>query len=260
MKKTITLILVLLLPVLVCGQGKIYTKKTRLSAYVSKTTKVVLPGNTVMDALLLEEIPHLWTLTPYEFCTEEEYDRLREQPGYYFLRFVRVSGEEQTPGLLYLDLSQGGNADRESLDAAFDIIQIPFASSEEKMLTPLEAALVPAMIDIVQQYVIEASSSAVAATAGLSWYHRKPALGNDGILTVSAEAGTAALMLEEGREDAAVAVIVGPREKDRKARYYHMVIGAGNHKLSSCNVVKGGSEFSASELRLFSSFSDGTGD
>lgn len=261
MKRKLIIFVLLLLPFAVAsGQGKIYTKKTRMASYAEKTTKVVLPGNTVLDAVLMKEIQFLWNITPYEFCSEEEYDNLRNRPEYYFLRVVRISRDDNFQGLLHLALSQGGNSNKESLDAAFDIISIPFAASDEKMLSPLELAVIPAMIDIVQQYVKDAASSVVAATAGLDWYSRNPALRNNGVKLVCQDAVKSVEMLENYCENAAVAFILGPEEYDSKATYYHMVIGTDNHKLYSCHSVKGGAGFSGTELKMFSKVSDGSCD
>ena len=53
MKKICLLLLCLvLLPSICLGQAKIYTKKVRLSDFPTKTTKIVLTGNDLLDSPL----------------------------------------------------------------------------------------------------------------------------------------------------------------------------------------------------------------
>ena len=151
--KRISLIFVLaLLPLLCFGQGKVYTKSKRLSDFSSHTTKVVLSGNQTLDAALREAVYSRWRLSPYEFCTE--YDE-SDASSYYLRCEAGSSRSGFDTGVAYLALSKGGDRkNRESLDAGFDVISIPFVP--ERSSAGREYLYTPALIGVLQMYVEDA--------------------------------------------------------------------------------------------------------
>ena len=66
------LILVSALPA--SGQGKIYTRKMRLADFPTKTTKIVLEGNSFLELTLREEIAVHWRISPFDFCDRKNTD------------------------------------------------------------------------------------------------------------------------------------------------------------------------------------------
>lgn len=253
MKNRILLIAILvLLPALCWGQGKFYTRKMRLEGYFNKTTKVVLPGKVVLDSELQTAVTSQWRATPYEFCTEEEYENLKGRSQYFFLRVVEKSRNQDTPGIYYLSMSKGGPDNQYELESAFDVIDFPFAASGQAMFSPLELAILPALLDIAQQYLADASQSVKVADAALKSYGSKPELRKYGVTKVVTDEEEAVSMLANFAPQAAVALIVGPKDADPSAVYYHMVIGTDNHKLYSVAARKGESEFTSAELKMFS--------
>ena len=118
------LILVSALPAF--GQGKIYTRKLRLADFPTNTTKVVLEGNSFLELTLREEIAVHWRISPFEFCDQEEYARLRSSSDYYFLTLI------QEEGLAYLTLAKGGReGEKDQLKQAFEVIRMPMASIDD---------------------------------------------------------------------------------------------------------------------------------
>ena len=55
------------------AQAKFTTRKEKLSDLMYKTTKVVLTGNELLDESFKEEVIRRWRITPYEFCTFDEF-------------------------------------------------------------------------------------------------------------------------------------------------------------------------------------------
>lgn len=249
MRKILLTLVFVLLPAICFGQGRVYTKKARLADYASQKTRIVLTGNTVIDGILQREVPALWRINPYEFCTEKEYEQSKGKSGYYFLRVVSKSEREDIPGVVCLYLQKGGSTNKESKNAAIDIVQVPVAS-DPRFISALEIACFPAFIDIVQQYVVEAAASSFVAAAGLSAYPPRPALDKYEVKRIVADPEKAVGMLENYEVQGAVAVIVGPLEQNKDAVYYHMVIGTDNHRLYSYNSWKGASDFTASERKM----------
>ena len=92
MKKTIILIISIILPLMASAQAQINTKKVKISDFTQKVTKVVLNGNDFFDITFQEEITARWRISPYEFCTLEEFEQLKGNDNYYFLTYKEVSG------------------------------------------------------------------------------------------------------------------------------------------------------------------------
>ena len=82
MRKTITFIISLLLPLLAGAQAQINTKKVKISDFTQKVTKVVLNGNEFFDITFQEEVTARWRISPYEFCTLEEFEQLKNDENY----------------------------------------------------------------------------------------------------------------------------------------------------------------------------------
>ena len=85
MKRLFILIAAVIVPMLAAAQAQINTKKVKIADFTEKTTKIVLTGNDFYDLKLRKEITAGWTLSPYEFCTLEEFNFLSTSDNYYFL-------------------------------------------------------------------------------------------------------------------------------------------------------------------------------
>lgn len=141
----------LVFPSLCNGQGQAYTVKARLADFTTKTTKVVLGNNRMLDAELTSEIKSRWHLSPYEFCTRSEFESQKTDPSFYFL-LISENGHDD---VLYLTLKKGGTSSGAGLDASFDVISVPIAS--KKNPSGREYTYLPAFIDIIQNFVQKAT-------------------------------------------------------------------------------------------------------
>lgn len=155
----------ILVPLLCSAQGKIFTKKARLEDFPSKTTVVVMSGDTVLDESLRQEVLARWRVSPFEFCGTEVFDQRKIDASYYFLMFT-----EDGAGMTYLTLVKGGRADsRETRDALFEVITVPVKASGYS--TGREFVYLSAIIDVIQQYVEDAMSVEGRGFIGLSQYN-----------------------------------------------------------------------------------------
>ena len=157
MKRLFILITAVLLPLLAGAQAQINTKKVKIADFTEKTTKVVLTGNEFYDLKLRKEIAAGWTLSPYEFCTLDEFNSLRTSDNHYFL--LTVDGQfkkENGPGITVLTLVKGGEGAAEGISRMLEIVSLPIASVEDP--SGREFVFMPAFIDIIQDYT-EASMS-----------------------------------------------------------------------------------------------------
>ena len=103
----------LLLGVLpVFAGGEFETKKYKISDFRHRTTYVVLSGNAIVDAVLRSEFQRVWTLSPYEFSTIEDFNVSKKNPESYFLLLVdsRFRNERHDNGIMDLSLFKGDPA------------------------------------------------------------------------------------------------------------------------------------------------------
>ena len=177
MKKFLILLTAILLPLMASAQAQITTKKIKISDFPEKTTKVVLTGNGLFDAVLKDEIAARWRIAPYEFCTLKEFNELKNKDSHYFL--ITTKGQfkkESEPGLMFLTLVKGGTAAEEGIDQMLEIVSLPIASAEDP--SGRELTFLPAFITIIQQYTLDSMDNDLKAYVGLSNYNRSLAATN----------------------------------------------------------------------------------
>ena len=77
MRRLLILFAALMMPYFAGAQAQINTKKVKIGDFTQKTTKVVLTGNAFYDGALQDEVAAKWRVSPYEFCTIEDFDILK---------------------------------------------------------------------------------------------------------------------------------------------------------------------------------------
>ena len=110
MRKYTIIAIALLLPLLAAAQAQIDTKKVKISDFTQKVTKIVLTGNQFYDICLQDEVSTKWHVSPYEFCSMAEFEKMKSDDNYYFLLTTKGQFKKETePGLTFLTLVKGGN-------------------------------------------------------------------------------------------------------------------------------------------------------
>lgn len=169
MKRIIVATAALLLSLMAWGQAQIDTKKVKISDFTQKITKVVLTGNMFYDGSLKSEIAAKWHVSPFEFCTMQEYEALKGDENYYFL--LTVQGQfrkESEPGLTFLSLVKGGKNAAEGIDEMLEIVSFPLASAEDP--SGREYVFLQAVLDIIQNYALDSMENDINAYTGLPNY------------------------------------------------------------------------------------------
>ena len=109
MKKITVIMITMLFPVFLWGQAQINTKKVKIGDFTEKITKVVLTGNQFMDGTLQDEITLRWRISPYEFCSYDEFKKIRTDDNYYFLLTTDAQfRKDESPSIQFLTLVKGG--------------------------------------------------------------------------------------------------------------------------------------------------------
>jgi len=253
MKKTLTIILVMLLPVLAWGQAQIHTKKMKISDFTQKITKVVLTGNEFFDMALQNEITMGWRISPYEFCTMEEFEEYRTSDEFYFL--MSVNGrfrKDDIPTISYLTLVKGGKEAERGIDKMLEVVSMPVASAQSP--SGREFVFLPALLEIIQNYTLASMENDMNAYGGLGTITKKIGKGS-GFMVMFAEEDICPSVYEmekigfldsemyiideetvdsivmERVEDALVGYVVAPSESIPGAVYYKMLINPGTYQL-----------------------------
>ena len=167
MKKLLIILAAALLPMIAGAQAQINTKKVKISDFTQKITKVVLTGNDFYDLSLQDEVKARWRVSPYEFCTWEEFMNDRNSGDYYFL--ITTSSQfknESEPGLDLLTLLKGGTG--ATINSMMEVMYMPLASSEDP--SGREYVFLPVLLDIIQAHTLKSMEKDLHGYVGLSGY------------------------------------------------------------------------------------------
>ena len=168
MKKIIVLAVAILLPLISFGQVRIDTKKMKISDFTQKVTKVVLTGSPLHDGCMKKGITAKWHVSPFEFCTLDEYETLKTDDSYYFLLTTKGQFKKETePGITFLSLVKGGK-DAAGIEDMIEIVSFPFASAIDP--SGREYSFLQAILDIIQGYTLSAMEKDIDAYTGLPNY------------------------------------------------------------------------------------------
>ena len=165
MRKVFIMLAVALLPLMAGAQAQINTKKVKISDFTEKITKVVLTGNDFYDIALQDEVKARWRVSPYEFCTWEEFQRDRNSSDFYFLLTTSSQfKKESEPGLDLLSLVKGGTG--ATINSMLEVVFIPFAPAEDP--SGREMVFLPAFLDIIQKHALMSMEKDTDGYIGLS--------------------------------------------------------------------------------------------
>lgn len=167
MRKAIIFIISIIMPLTAGAQAQIDTKKVKISDFTQKVTKVVLNGNEFLDTTFQDEITARWRISPFEFCTLEEFEQIKGQKDYYFLMITYGQFKKETaPGLQYLTLVKGGDGADKGIGSMLEVVSLPFASAEYP--SGRELVFLPAFLDIIQNHTLAAMENDIDGYRGLA--------------------------------------------------------------------------------------------
>ncbi|MBO4466926.1 MAG: hypothetical protein J5745_02320 [Bacteroidales bacterium] len=170
MKKVILTVALILCGLTLMAQGRVSTRKYILNDFQDKITKVVLPGSDLLDGALRQEVVTNWTLSPFEFCTTAEFEKLKKSADYYFLLAgaAQFKGEEQ-PSLVFLTLVKGGPEAGEGTTGMHEVISLPLCAAG--ISTGRELVYLGALVEAVQTFTEAAMASEKTAYLGSAWFN-----------------------------------------------------------------------------------------
>ena len=306
LKITVLLAAALLTGAAAAGQAKITTMKFRLADFTDKVTKVVLSGNEMMDSALKLDVADHWTASPFEFCTAAEFEKLKKSDKYYFLLTAsgkagktgkaaageataagekddRAAAGAERGGLVFLALVKGGKTDGgnrkgdlQGLEDMMTVVSVPFGAAGG---FGRELVFLPALLDIVQDFTLQAMQSEMSGYSGLGQYNdnyrkdgrikricfaqedfapsidavRMGRLDEDILIVPEEEADE---VFQNGTFNTLVSFVVAPEDPQPGDPCYKMLIDAETHRLYyfKSHVITGdkGRGFLPKDLRTIS--------
>ena len=256
MKRTLTIIILALvamtiIPADLFGQAQIYTRKEKLKDITTKTVKVVMTGDEILDEALKQSVTSTWTMSPFEFCTQEEFNKIKSDSKFYFLIVVKgQQRKESEPGIDLLTMVKGGEGSDKSINDMLEVVTFPLRSAVDP--SGREFVLLPAFLSIMQEHAQGLTSSEVKAysTVGATdskklrmkqiYFYEEdfsPTLDDkvvgslDEDIFVKDDEQEVDDIFTNGTFNAVVSYVVAPTEPVNGSVCYKMLIGADDHKL-----------------------------
>ncbi|MBR4978665.1 MAG: hypothetical protein IKY95_06915 [Bacteroidales bacterium] len=167
MKRIMISLVAAMLPFLAGAQAQIDTKKMKIADFPEKVTKVVLTDNEFFNLVLQDEVAATWRVSPYEFCTLEEFESLKTDESFYFLITTKDQfRREAAPGIQFMSLLKGGPKASNGIGEMLEVASMPIASAEDP--SGREFAFMPAFLDIIQEHALMSIESDIVGYAGLT--------------------------------------------------------------------------------------------
>lgn len=233
------------------GQAQITTRREKLKDFTSKTTKVVLTGDEFLDEAVKESVAATWTVSPYEFCSNEEFQNIKGNADFYFLMVVKGQfRRESEPGIDMLTLVKGGEGADKSINDMFEVVSFPLRSTEDP--SGREFVLLPAFLKIIQEHTTSLTDTEMKAYSNIGakdskklrikriffWSEdfapqvdeqTKRSLDED--ILIKENEDEVDEIFTEGTFNTVVSYVVAPSEPVNGSICYKMLIGSDNHEL-----------------------------
>lgn len=233
------------------GQAQITTRREKLKDFTSKTTKVVLTGDEFLDEAVKESVAATWTVSPYEFCSNEEFQNLKGNADFYFLMVVKGQfRRESEPGIDMLTLVKGGEGADKSINDMFEVVSFPLRSTEDP--SGREFVLLPAFLKIIQEHTTSLTDTEMKAYSNIGAKDSKrlrikriffwaedfaPQVDEqtkrflDEDILIKEDEDEVDEIFSEGTFNTVVSYVVAPSEPVNGSICYKMLIGSDNHEL-----------------------------
>lgn len=129
------------------AQGEIQTRQYVLNDFVSKTMMVVMTPDELLNSEIKSSIQEIWHASPYEFCSREDFERLKKDDEYYFLTLSETHLPAGSTGVMSFSIFKGRDTASEGTKGLYKVCSMPFCKvgpcgeNEILFLTPALYAL-----------------------------------------------------------------------------------------------------------------------
>lgn len=253
MRRFLLLGFIFLLFTQMSAQNIVKEARNTFSSFGAKTTKVVIPSSSLANLMLRDAVNKGWRISPFEFCTMEEYNKIKGDTNFFFL--LRVDGQfrnELEPKIEYLTLIKGGAEVKKGLFSSRNILTLPLQEVDDNSGANL--FLLPIYIDVIQNHIYRVQKDIYLAFKGNTIYSSRVSEIKEKELLFSTDLlnykisesefselfkGSIKLVTTEEIEDAIIEnrpntiipVIIKPRGSTGGSFCYKLLIGADSHEL-----------------------------
>ncbi|MFA7117084.1 MAG: hypothetical protein WC140_07660 [Bacteroidales bacterium] len=257
MKKFLSLIFLLVSFTTAYAQSGLFDRVDDINDFRSRVTKVVVfNDNSMIDLFLKDAVLKNWEISPYEFCDQEEFAKIKTDTSYYFL--IRVKGEnkkDRSYGMDFITLLKGGPDAVKGINHMSEIVTLPLlptGSSSDRIFSYL-----PSYVYIIQSHVNKILTKKVNGFIGMLSYGSEmdniDNLDDMQILFLKSDisydisekelgsmfnghakyvtADEISKALSEKRSNVLVSLTISPEKKMKKSYCYKMLIRATDGKL-----------------------------
>ncbi|MGN1232466.1 MAG: hypothetical protein ACI4UJ_03340 [Candidatus Cryptobacteroides sp.] len=247
MRRIILTLAMLVLCMTAFAQAQITTKKEKVSDFMVRTMKVALTGNDFIDSPFKEAVKNTWTLSPFEFCTIDDFNNMMGREDLYFLVPTKVKYKsEARPGTMMLTLYKGRSGAKDT-SKLLEVASIPLCSAESP--SGREAAMMPGIMDVLQSYVAKSlasrfspiSSSVRKKPSGCKVYFAEsevsPAISPETVAKLRDKGAliendaVADSIFIEGEAGTAVSYLISPAFPEKGSVCWKMIINSRTHEL-----------------------------
>lgn len=252
MRRLILLIFSLFFFTFASAERPVKDVKNNFRNFGSRTTKIVLSEDGIIDAYIRDAVKKEWKISPYEFCTPQEYEVIKEDTSFFFLlRTDGIFSKEYEPSIEFLSLIKGGPKFKRGLFMSTELISLPFQAKDDDSgeIIPF----IPAFLQIIQDYIMAVQKNILASISGnvvlgdLSGINGKTLLFKEGDIAFPAEKdeikwifrGRAEVVsqdviesaISEISQDVAIGLVISPLKAHKGGYCYKLVIDPAEGKL-----------------------------
>lgn len=155
---------------IVSGQEIFGKAKNNYRNFSGKTTMVVLNTTDFTDLSIMDAVKTGWKISPYEFCTYSDFEKMKGDTSLYFL--LRVEGKFRKEGeakIEYLTLVKGGPQSSKGISKMFEIMTLPLQAVDDE--SGKAFIFIASYIDIIQNHILNVSAEILKAYVRNSFYN-----------------------------------------------------------------------------------------
>ena len=134
-------------------QQKVDSGKEYYGDIPARMTKVVSAGdNSMTDLLFRDAVEENWTISPFEFCDYEEFDRIKTDTNYYFLmRLDKRHRQDSDPSIEFICFLKGNEDADKNISAMPELLALPLLPENDD--NDRVFSYLPAYMNIIQNYI-----------------------------------------------------------------------------------------------------------
>mgnify|MGYP001055629877 FL=1 len=208
---------------------------------------------SMTDLIFKNAVEESWNISPFEFCSYDEFDRIKTDTNYYFLmRLDKMHRSESDPAMEFICFLKGNEKAADNISAMPELIALPLFPADDN--SDRIYTYLPAYMNIIQNYLqkivdgrIYPSKRGVIQTGTFDKNRNTKVLFRKGDLAYEPAMQEFERMfrgradqvsqdeidkaLETGAPNTLVSLVVAPSEIYGKAFCYKMIISADTYEL-----------------------------